>query len=56
MIWRVTVAGGPEWQHLPELLAGRGEKVEKLDRVRPQISDAEASWQAGRVEQHPAAT
>ena len=55
LIRRVAVAGGPERQHLPELLAGRGEEVEELDRARPQIADAEAAGQRGRVEQHAAA-
>jgi hypothetical protein len=56
LVWGITVAGGPERQHLPEALAGSGEQIDELERANAQISDAEASWQGRRVEEHAART
>ena len=56
LVRRIAIAGRAQRQHLPQVLAGRGEEVEERDRARPQVADAEASRQAGGVEQDAAAT
>ena len=54
LVRRVAVAGRSERQHLPEPLAGGGEQIDELEGARPEIADAEAARQRGRMEEHAA--
>ena len=54
LIRRVAVAGGAERQHLPEALAGRGQRIDEVESAGAEVADAEAARQGRRVEEHAA--
>ena len=49
---RITEAGRPERQHLPQRLAGARQVLEEGDRRWSEVADAEAAWQRAGVQQH----
>src|SRR5512144_844904 len=51
-IWRVAVAQGAEWQHLPQSLPGCGEKVDKLVRRRTEVADPPARGKRTGMQQN----
>src|SRR4051812_7457136 len=50
----IGIPGGVEWQHLPELLTGGGEKVNESIRFRADVADAVRTRKGRGVEQNSA--
>ncbi len=47
--------GGPQWQHLPDLQAGRGDEVDKTPGIGAKVAAVTGPGQAGGVQQDAAA-
>src|SRR5207245_7049872 len=54
LVGRVAVAGGPQRQHLPELLLRGGQEVEEAEGLRSQLAEAEAAGQRRGMQKDPA--
>jgi hypothetical protein len=52
----IAVASRSERQHLPQTLAGGGEEIDKRERTGAEVTDAEASRQRCRMQEHATGT
>ncbi len=54
LVGRITIAGGPERQHLPDALTRLLEQVDESQRRRAKVADAPGAGQRGRMKEDSA--